>query len=143
VNASTGIPDLPHPPFVVLQWLFQRCIIKPKARFIEILNTLNGGIAEASEDHPLCETRMGHEGPYYRFPCKLAAIMQLVRLMGWNEPVKVQIIPGVKKMDNWDRFIQCINARYAADTERQAREREKEQSAMAEPAAFPPATNRS
>jgi hypothetical protein len=68
---------------------------------------------------------MGHEGPYYRFPCKLAAIMQLVRLMGWNEPEKVHIIPGVKKMDNWDRFIQCINARYAADTERQAREREK------------------
>jgi hypothetical protein len=63
--------------------------------------------------------------------------------MGWNEPEKVQIIPGVKKMDNWDRFIMSINARYAADNERQAKEREKQETTMSERVApDSPATGR-
>jgi hypothetical protein len=96
----------------------------------DLIAIIHASPSEASADNPLCEMRMGHEGPYYRLPCKLAAIMQLVRLMGWNQPEKVQVIPGVKKMDNWDRFIQCINARYAADSERQAKEREKHDKAI-------------
>jgi hypothetical protein len=47
--------------------------------------------------------------------------------MGWNKPEKIQFIPGVKKMDNWDRFKVWIAARYAADTARQAK---KAQGAM-------------
>jgi hypothetical protein len=87
----------------------------------DLITMIHASPSEANADHPLCETRMGHEGPCYRFPCKLAAIMQLVRLMGWNEPEKVRVIPGVKKLDNWDRFTVWINARYAAENERQAR----------------------
>ncbi len=89
----------------------------------DLITMIHASPAEAGPDNPLCETRMGHEGPYHRFPCKLAAILQLIRLMGWNKPEKIQFVSGVKKMDSWDRFKVWIAARYAADSKRQAKEK--------------------
>jgi hypothetical protein len=85
----------------------------------DLIAIVHASPEEASEDNPLCESRMGHEGPYYRFPCKLAAMMLLVRVMGWLQPQKVELHLGVPKLDGLDRLRICVQAR--ADRE----EREK------------------
>jgi hypothetical protein len=67
---------------------------------------------EASADNPLCETRMGHQGPYHRFPCKLATLALLSRLMHWHEPPRVKIIvPGLPKVDTLQAFLARTRAR--------------------------------
>ena len=66
---------------------------------------------EAGPDHSLCEKRMGHDGPYYRFPCKLAAFTLLVKLMRWHEPPKMEInLPGAE-MDPVERMLARIRSR--------------------------------
>src|SRR5436190_4820419 len=47
--------------------------------------------SEAAKDHPLCEVRTGRNGEYHRFPSKLRAMARLVKIMGWDEPLKVEI----------------------------------------------------
>jgi hypothetical protein len=46
--------------------------------------------SEARKGHPLAEGRWSSKGRFYRFPDKLEALAQLIRLMGWDEPVKVE-----------------------------------------------------
>ncbi len=74
----------------------------------DLITMIHASPAEAGPDNPLCETRMGHEGPYYRFPCKLAAIMQLVRLMGWNKPVKVEAVTTMNAERPGDMPIESL-----------------------------------
>jgi hypothetical protein len=47
--------------------------------------------SEARKGHPLAEGRWSSKGRFYRFPDKLEALAQLIRLMGWDEPVKVNV----------------------------------------------------
>ena len=47
--------------------------------------------SEAKPDHPLCEVRTGRSGQYHRFPSKLGAMARLVKIMGWDEPIKVAV----------------------------------------------------
>ena len=54
----------------------------------DLIAIIRASPAEACEDHPRCEMRSGHEKPYYRFPCKLAAMLLLVRIMRWQKPEK-------------------------------------------------------
>jgi hypothetical protein len=77
----------------------------------DLIAIMHASPEEASENNPLCEMRMGHEGPYYRFPCKLAALMLLVRLMGWQEPEKVEINLGIPKLDGLDQLRMWVQAR--------------------------------
>ena len=46
--------------------------------------------SEARKGHPLAEGRWSSKGRFYRFPDKLEALAQLIRLMGWDEPMKVE-----------------------------------------------------
>ena len=39
---------------------------------------------EATPDNPRCELAMSKQGPYWRFPSKLAAAEQLARINGYN-----------------------------------------------------------
>lgn len=49
--------------------------------------------SDAGPGEPLCETRLGKDGPYYRFPPKLQALARLIKLMGWIEPVAAESEP--------------------------------------------------
>jgi hypothetical protein len=62
----------------------------------DLIAIIHASPAEAAPDHPLCETRLGNDGPCYRFPCKLVAIMLLIRLMRWNKPAKVKWLAPVR-----------------------------------------------
>jgi hypothetical protein len=78
----------------------------------DLIALVHASPEEASPTNPLCETRMGHEGPYHRFPCKLAAFGLLSRLMRWHEPPKVKIVvPGLPKVDTLQAFLARTRAR--------------------------------
>jgi hypothetical protein len=87
----------------------------------DLIAIVHASPEEASEDNPLCETRMGHEEPYYRFPCKLAAMLLLMRVMGWLRPQKMELHLGLPKMDGLDRLALCVQAR----ADREQREKDK------------------
>ena len=90
----------------------------------DLIAMIHASPSEASADHPLCEMRMGQEGPYYRFPCKLQAIVQLVRLMGWNQPEKVQVRLRVPRMDDLDHVEAWVQARAVREETEKARKAE-------------------
>jgi hypothetical protein len=50
----------------------------------DLITIIRAAPVEANEENPLCETRMGVEGLYYRFPCKIHAFSLLARVMGWE-----------------------------------------------------------
>jgi hypothetical protein len=49
--------------------------------------------SDAGPGEPLCETRLGKDGPYYRFPPKLQAMARLIKLMGWIDPAACESSP--------------------------------------------------
>jgi hypothetical protein len=51
---------------------------------LTIIHTSPADAEEAGAEHPLCEVRMGKDGPYHRFPPKLQAMARLIRLMDWD-----------------------------------------------------------
>ena len=57
----------------------------------DLLAIIHSAPADVSEDHPLCEVRMGRDGPYHRLPPKLQALARLIKLMGWDQPVKIEV----------------------------------------------------
>jgi hypothetical protein len=78
----------------------------------DLIALVHASPAEAGPNNPLCEARMGHEGLYHRFPCKLAAFALLARLMRWHEPPKVKIVvPGLPKVDTLQAFLARVRAR--------------------------------
>lgn len=58
--------------------------------------------SEARKGHPLAEGRWCRTGRFYRFPDKLEALAQLIRLMGWDEPVKVKVEASAGGTGNGD-----------------------------------------
>lgn len=86
----------------------------------DLIAIMHASPEEASESNPLCEMRMGHEKPYYRFPCKLAALMLLVRVMGWQEPEKVEINLGIPQLDDLDRWRLSLQAQADRDAREKA-----------------------
>jgi hypothetical protein len=85
---------------------------------------------EANAEHPLCEMRMGNEGPYYRFPCKLHALMLLVRVLGWHRPQKTPFQYHIPKLDNLDHLMLWVQAR----ADKEERERVRKATAEQQPA---------
>jgi phage terminase small subunit len=73
----------------------------------DLLAIIHACASEAAEDNPLCEVRIGKHGPYYRFPPKLQAMARLIKLMGWDEPVKVE----VELKDNCRELLASIRRR--------------------------------
>jgi hypothetical protein len=63
----------------------------------DLLAILHTAPADADEDNPLCEVRMGKEGTYHRLPPKLQAMARLMKLMGWDEPPPPQ--PEAERRD--------------------------------------------
>jgi hypothetical protein len=57
----------------------------------DLLAIIHTAPSDASEDHPLCEVRMGKNGPYHRLPGKLQAMSRLIKLMGWDNPVQSEV----------------------------------------------------
>jgi hypothetical protein len=55
----------------------------------DLLSILHTPPSETDEHHPLCEVRMGRNGAYHRLPSKLQALSRLIKLMGWDDVVKV------------------------------------------------------
>ena len=90
----------------------------------DLIAIVHASPEEASENNPLCETRMGHEGAYYRFPCKLAALMLLVRVMRWQEPEKVEVRLRVPRMDDLDHVEAWVQARAVREETEKARKAE-------------------
>jgi hypothetical protein len=39
-------------------------------------------------EHPLCELKMGKDGPYAIFPDKRGVMERLAKMLGWDEPEK-------------------------------------------------------
>jgi hypothetical protein len=52
---------------------------------LSIIHTSPADAEEAGAEHPLCEVRMGKDGPYHRFPPKLQAMARLIKLMAWDQ----------------------------------------------------------
>jgi hypothetical protein len=52
----------------------------------DLLTVIHTPPSEAIDDHPLCEVRMGKNGPYHRFPPKLQAMSRLIKIMAWDQP---------------------------------------------------------
>jgi hypothetical protein len=75
--------------------------------------------SEATAENPLCETRFGPDGPYYRFPCKLHALTLLGRLLHWNSGQKSFPQQPEDVLDSWDRFIEEMDERMALQNEGQ------------------------
>jgi hypothetical protein len=57
----------------------------------DLVSIIKARPSEAAPDHPLCEVRTGRQGQYHRFPSKLRAMARLAKIMGWDEPLKVEI----------------------------------------------------
>jgi phage terminase small subunit len=57
----------------------------------DLLAIIHTPPSDADEDHPLCEVRMGKDGPYHRLPPKLQAMARLIKLMGWDQPLKIEV----------------------------------------------------
>lgn len=76
------------------QELEASCPYKRHEAINDLISIIHASPAEASETHPLCERHMGPDGPYPRFPCKLATLLVLIRLMGWAETQKTMTSPG-------------------------------------------------
>jgi hypothetical protein len=66
--------------------------------------------SEARKGHPLAEGRWSSAGRFYRFPDKLEALAQLIRLMGWDEPVKVDASAtvGTNAEPPRDTFVELL-----------------------------------
>jgi hypothetical protein len=64
--------------------------------------------SEACKGHPLAEGRWSRTGRFYRFPDKLEALAQLIRLMGWDEPVKVEASATVSAERPRDTMIELL-----------------------------------
>jgi hypothetical protein len=76
----------------------------------DLVAIIHARSTEAGEDNPLCEVRLGKNGLHYRFPPKLQAMSRLMKLMGWNEPVKVE----VELQDNFIALLARIRRRPAS-----------------------------
>lgn len=50
----------------------------------DLVAIIHARASDAGADHPLCEVHMGKNGPYHRFPPKLAALARLIKMMDWN-----------------------------------------------------------
>lgn len=85
----------------------------------DLITIIHASPSEAGPEQPLCERRMGHDKPYHRFPCKLTAMLLLARLMRWHEPERAPFTPAVKPMDDWDRYVATMNARFKRREERE------------------------
>src|SRR5215218_718116 len=57
----------------------------------DLLSIIHTPPSNADDDNPLCEVRMGKDGPYHRLPPKLQAMARLIKLMAWDEPVIVEV----------------------------------------------------
>jgi hypothetical protein len=77
----------------------------------DLIAILHASPAEADPGNSHCEMRMSHSGPYYRFPCKLAAILLLVRLMRWHEPEKVCFSAPARERDTLKEFCERVTRR--------------------------------
>jgi hypothetical protein len=75
----------------------------------DLIAIIHASPVEADPGQPLCELRMGHSGAYHRFPCKLAAMILLVRLMRWHKPEKVS--PSAPARDTLKEFLQRVSPR--------------------------------
>jgi len=53
----------------------------------DLLAIIHACAADANAENPLCESRLGKNGTYYRFPPKLQAMARLIKLMDWDQPV--------------------------------------------------------
>lgn len=56
----------------------------------DLVTILRSPPSAASMDNPLCELAMSKAGPFAKFPDKSRAAERLVRLLGWDKPVKVE-----------------------------------------------------
>jgi hypothetical protein len=68
----------------------------------DLIAIIHARSSDAADDNPLCELRMGKNGPYHRFPPKLQAMSRLMKLMGWDQPEKVEV--GLK-----DNFVELLH----------------------------------
>jgi hypothetical protein len=75
----------------------------------DLIAILHASPEEAGPGHSLCEMRMSHSGAYHRFPCKLAAIVLLVRLLRWHLPEKIPW--SAPERDTLKEFLERVRQR--------------------------------
>lgn len=54
------------------------------------VDVLKASPSEASKESPLCELKMSKAGEYYAFPCKMKAADSIKKMLGWDEPEKIE-----------------------------------------------------
>jgi hypothetical protein len=59
----------------------------------DLITVIHACPSDAGPGEPLCELRLGKDGPYYRFPPKLQAMARLIKLMGWIDPSAFEPAP--------------------------------------------------
>ncbi len=95
------------------QELEAACPYKRHEAINDLIFIVQASPDEASDEHPLCERHLGSDGPYARFPCKLATLLVLIRLMGWVETGKAitKSGPSSGRVASWPEFNTLIRTR--------------------------------
>jgi hypothetical protein len=71
----------------------------------DLLAIIHTAPFDAEEDNPMCEVRIGKDGPYHRLPGKLQAMARLIKLMGWDHPVEIKVELKNNFLDHLSSFV--------------------------------------
>lgn len=66
-----------------------------------LVDVIKSKPSDASLDNPLCELSMGAHGPYATFPPKPRYVERLCKMLGWDEPDKLEAKILVEVIKKW------------------------------------------
>jgi hypothetical protein len=91
VALSSSSPVSTSPPPSACPPPSTPCGYQKEDAIADLVTMIHALPSDANAAHPLCERHMTSLGPYHRFPMKLAALLLLARMLGWNGPTQVGV----------------------------------------------------